>query len=112
LPSRLSQHRTCRSARARSPAAQNRQQSGKLDQDGDGEGQQDFYGGTVSGRRLAGEQQVEQWDNQQHERNRVHDDTGATQPEQARGSEQSGNNQHDAADEQRGINGAYNYAQD
>ena len=45
------------------------------------------------------------------ERNRVDKDTSAAQPEQARTSEQSGNNQHDVADEQCGINGACNYAQ-
>jgi hypothetical protein len=60
---------------------------------------------------MTGEQQVEPRGNQQHERNRVHEGTSAAQPEQARTSEQRGNNQHDVADEQSGINSVYNYDQ-
>ena len=60
---------------------------------------------------MAAEQQVDQRDNHQHERNRVHDDTSAAQPEQARAKEQGGNNQQDVADEQSGVNSVYNHDQ-
>ena len=60
---------------------------------------------------MAGGQQVEQRVNHQHERNRIHDDNSAAQPEQARAKEQGGNNQQDVAEQQSDLNGVCNQDQ-